>query len=71
MIVVHRETIGNGAIFDMNVLELVCIVEFGRIDNEVERIRNEYGEERELIKSRNNDDVCLVYDKWKYYVCKT
>ena len=70
MIVIHKETIGDETIFNMPTIELIESVQYGRIDDEVDRLRELYGDENEMIKSRNNDDVCLVYDDVKWYVSK-
>lgn len=70
MIVIYKETLGNGTIVDMNTIELIETSRYGKIMDEVDRLRNEYGMERELIKGKHSEDVCLVYDKWKWYVMK-
>lgn len=70
MIVIHKETIGDDTIFNMPTIELIESVQYGRIADEVIRLRELYGLEREMIKSRNNDDVCLVYVDVKWYVSK-
>lgn len=70
MIVIHKETIGDETIFNMPTVELIESVRNGRIDDEVDRLRELYGIENEMVKSRNNDDVCLVYDDVKWYVSK-
>lgn len=70
MIVIHKETIGDDTIFNMPTVELIESVQYGRIDDEVDRLRELYGIENEMVKSRNNDDVCLVYDDVKWYVSK-
>lgn len=70
MIVIHKETIGDETIFNMPTIELIESVKYGRIDDEVDRLRALYGNENEMIKSRNSDDVCLVYDDVKWYVSK-
>lgn len=70
MIVIHKETIGDGTLFNMNEIALMEVLKYGRIDDEVERLRELYGLELELIKSRTNDDVCMVYDDVKWYVSK-
>ena len=71
MIVIYKETIGDGTLADMNGMELDRMIKYGKIMDEVDRIREEYGDERELINGRQSDDVCLVYDDVKWYVMKT
>lgn len=70
MIVIHKETIGDGTIFNMNELTLIEVLKYGRISDEVEKLRGLYGVENEMIKSKTGDDVCLVYDDVKWYVSK-
>ena len=70
MIVIYKETIGDGTLANMNMMELDRTIKYGKIVDEVDRIREEYGMERELINGRQSDDVCLVYDDVKWYVMK-
>ncbi|QGM28961.1 hypothetical protein GI482_00370 [Bacillus sp. N3536] len=46
MIAIYKETIGDGTLFDMDTIELIMTINNGRINEELERIRNENGKKR-------------------------
>lgn len=58
---------GDGTLFNMDTIELIMTIKNGRINEEVERIRNENGKEKELKRSHTNSDICLVYDDMKWH----
>lgn len=70
MIAIHKETLGDDTMFNMPTLELIETVKYGRIDDEVIRLRQLYGDELEMIKSDMDTVVCMVYDDVKWYVSK-
>lgn len=71
MIVIYKETMPDNNIpLDMPTMELIETIKNGRIQDELDRIRNEYGDEIELIKGKYSDDVCIVYADVKWYVMK-
>lgn len=70
MIAIHKVTLGDDTIFNMPTLELIETVKNGRIDDEVIRLRELYGDELEMVKSDMDTVVCLVYDDVKWYVSK-
>lgn len=70
MIVIHKETIGDGTIFNMDTIELIETIKHGSLEDEIERLRDLYGLENEMVKTEMDTVVCLVYDRCKWYVMK-
>jgi len=48
MIVIFKDTLGDGTIANMDTREQVRSVHNSTINKEVERIRSDYGQEKEL-----------------------
>ena len=70
MIVVYREQIDNDSLFGLVEREHVRNVEYSTINEELDKIRIDYGEESELIHGRIGNGVCIVYDRYKFFVVK-
>lgn len=70
MIVVYREQIDNDSLFGLVEREHVRNVEYSTINEELDKIRNDYGEESELIHGRIGNSVCIVYETCKFFVVK-
>lgn len=70
MIIVYREQIDNDSLFGLVEREHLRNVEYSTINEELDKIRIDYGEERELIHGRIGNSVCIVYETCKFFVVK-
>ena len=70
MIVVYREQIEDNSLFGLVEREHIRNVEYSTINEELDKIRIDYGEESELIHGRLGNSVCIVYDRYKFFVVK-
>lgn len=70
MIVVYQEKIDDGSLFGLNEREHIRNVEYSTINEELDKIRIDYGDEREMIHGRLGNSVCIVYDRCKFFVVK-
>ena len=70
MIVVYRERIDDGSLFGLIEREHIRNVEYSTINEELDKIRIDYGEEREMIHGKLGNSICIVYDRYKFFVVK-
>lgn len=73
MIVILKETIRGGSdIFNLNIIETFKVEKYGSLKSEIEYISGLIGDEYELIKAKDySENVCMVYDGYRYYISKT
>lgn len=68
MIVVYKENIDDNSLFGLNEREHVRNVKYSTINEELDKIRIDYGEEREVIHGKLGNSVCIVYETCKFFV---